>query len=63
MNKTRWTKYVEIGEWPDESDLVELVDTLFDALARTNTTLQKVLSLNPVRDADEVIESNNRILA
>lgn len=62
LTKSQWKEFEDAGEIPDQDSIDQTVRALHEALEETNRVLQAVLSGNPVRNADEVIVHNNKLL-
>ena len=63
LTKSEWIEFADASEMPSD-DLIDFtVSALYESLARTNTALQNVLSMESVRDADEIITANNKLLS
>jgi hypothetical protein len=62
LTKSQWKEFEDAGEIPDQDSIDQTVQALHEALEETNRVLQAVLSNKPVRNADEVIVHNDKLL-
>jgi hypothetical protein len=63
LTQSQWKEFEDAGEFPPDDAVDETVRDLFAALNRTNHALKAVLRNKSVRDADEIISDNERILS
>lgn len=62
LSKSQWKEFQDAGETPDIDLTDATVSQLFGALEETSLALQAAICGKPVRNADEIISANQKIL-